>query len=443
MRITIKKGLDLKIVGSVVNDTVASFSPESVAIFPDDFAGFTPKTCVKPGDIVSVGSPLLHDKAYDDLCLTSPVSGVVREVTRGERRRIVKVVVDGDGQNTMREFDVPTSNNEEAIAKLLANSGLMSMISRRPYAIVANPDDRPTNIFVTAFDSAPLAVTRHYNNDEARLMTKAVKALGILAREHIYISRRSEAQLPDVEGAVMVDVKGPHPAGNPGVQAANIAPVNKGEVIWTLSADTLMRIGQLMTTGHLDMSTTVAIVGSRVVSPTLVKTTIGAQLSGLLAGRLVNDEHHTRIISGNVLVGIKTEADSYLHFPSTQITAIPEGDDVDEFMGWASLSPRKMSISPSFPGHFFTRLFNPDARVLGGRRAMIMSGLIDRVLPMDIMGEYLIKAINARDIDRMEQLGIYEVAPEDFALAECIDSSKMPLQEIVRQGLDYLRQELG
>ena len=210
-----------------------------------------------------------------------------------------------------------------------------------------------------------------------------------------------------------------------------------------MSADTLVRIGRLLSTGRVDWSTRVALTGSMVTSPVMVDTVAGASVAEIIEGRLSDDPHSRRIISGNVLTGVKIASDGYLRFPYTHITVIPEGDDVDEFMGWASLSPSKMSINPSFPGHFLHRMFKPDARVLGGRRAMIMSGLIDRVLPMDIMGEFLIKAINARDIDRMEQLGIYEVAPEDFALAECIDSSKVPYQQIVRDGLEYLRNELG
>jgi Na+-transporting NADH:ubiquinone oxidoreductase subunit A len=217
--------------------------------------------------------------------------------------------------------------------------------------------------------------------------------------------------------------------------------VNKGEVVWALTAETLYRIGTLAQNGSADWSCRVAVTGSEVKSPFIAATVVGAKLDSLINGELNNGEH-IRIIAGNVLTGVKESADGYLHYPYTQITAIPEGDDVDEFMGWASLSPKKMSVSPSFPGSWFKRIFNPDARTLGGRRAMIQSGEYERVLPMDIMAEYLIKAINSQNIDEMERLGIYEVAPEDFALAEVVDSSKQPLQAIVRGGLDYLRKEI-
>ena len=211
----------------------------------------------------------------------------------------------------------------------------------------------------------------------------------------------------------------------------------------TLSLDTLWRIGSLLTDGTVPAVTTVAITGSEVKTPHMARTIIGADMADLLKDELDDTPRHRRIISGNVLTGVAVPADGYLRFPYTQVTVIPEGDDVDEFMGWASLSPEKMSTSPSFPARLFgKKRFKPDARLLGGRRAMIMSGQYDKVFPMDILPEYLVKAVLAKDIDRMEQLGIYEVAPEDFALAEYVDTSKLELQKIIRQGLDYLRKEL-
>lgn len=443
MEITIKRGLDLRIAGGIADNAAVSISSSDVAVFPEDFTGFTPKADIKAGDSVSVGSPLLRDKFFPELKLTSPVSGIVTEVVRGERRRIVCVKVASDGKNTPVIFALPRRDEAGHLLELLSLSGLLALVRRRPFDIVARPDDNVRDIFVTGFDSAPLAPLPAYGEDDVRFMGVAVKALRLLANEHIYIARRPNQQLPDIPGAVMIDVTGPHPAGNTSVQIAAVSPVNKGETVWTMSADTLVRIGRLLSTGRVDWSTRVALTGSMVASPVMVDTVAGASVAEIIEGRLSDDPHSRRIISGNVLTGVKIASDGYLRFPYTHITVIPEGDDVDEFMGWASLSPSKMSINPSFPGHFLHRMFKPDARVLGGRRAMIMSGLIDRVLPMDIMGEFLIKAINARDIDRMEQLGIYEVAPEDFALAEYIDSSKVPYQQIVRDGLEYLRNELG
>ena len=242
----------------------------------------------------------------------------------------------------------------------------------------------------------------------------------------------------------MVDVEGPHPASNAGTVIAAINPVNTGETVGCLDLATLRRIGVLALTGSVDFSTTVAVTGSEVKTPRLVETVIGAEMSAILQNDITDDGRKKRVISGNVLTGVAVGEEGYLRFPYRQVTVIPEGDDADEFMGWASLSPRKQSTSPTFPGYFLRRkLFKPDARLLGGRRAMIMSGEYDKVFPMDILPEYLIKAILAKDIDRMEQLGIYEVAPEDFALAEYVDTSKLELQKIVREGLDYLRKELS
>lgn len=442
MEIKIKRGLDLRIAGAIENSTSVSISASRAAIYPEDFNGFVPKSEVKAGDKVLVGSPLLHDKKYPEVKLTSPVSGTISEVVRGDRRKIICVKIESDQKNNAITFVRPRPGETSHLIELLSLSGLLAMIRRRPYDTIAFPDDTVRDIFISAFDSSPLAPVEEYSEDDIKAMETAVKELRTLAHEHIYVSRRPE-QIPDIAGAKMIDVTGPHPAGNVGVQIANIEPVNKGEAVWTMSGRTLVRIGRLISTGKTDWSARVALTGSLVTEPVFADTFAGAEIKAITEDRLYENGADRRIISGNVLTGIKVEEDGYLRYPYSHVTVIPEGDDVDEFMGWASLSPSKMSINPSFPGHFLRRMFSPDARVLGGRRAMIMSGLIDKVLPMDIMGEYLIKAINARDIDRMEQLGIYEVAPEDFALAECIDSSKVPYQQIVREGLEYLRQELS
>lgn len=443
MKLKIKRGIDLHLAGSVEDVTSATSvaGTKSVAIEPDDFPGFVPKAAVSEGDRVKAGTPLLYDKTNPQVVLVSPAAGIVRGVERGARRKILRVVVDVDGSAEAEAFDVSARSASDIVATL-CRSGLWAWMRQRPYDIVPLPQSCPRDIFVSAVDSAPLEPQRQYSAGDISDIAAGVGVLSLLTPGHIYIGRRDGA-MPDIDGAVMVDVYGPHPAGLCGVLAANIAPVSKGETIWTLSADTLRRIGVLFRTGKADYSAVVALAGSEVECPQMLRTVAGAAMAPILDGRLKDATHHRRVISGNVLTGVKTDsADGYLHFPYRQVTVIPEGDDVDEFMGWASLSPRKMSVSTSFPGRLFgKRLFSPDARVLGGRRAMIMSGEIDRVLPMDILGEYLVKAINARDIDAMENLGIYEVAPEDFALAECLDSSKEPLQQIVRDGLEYMRRE--
>lgn len=429
-----------------LSDLAAADAPQSAsyAVIPDDFHGFVPKPAVKEGDRVSAGAPLLFDKRDADVKLVSPVSGTVEAIVRGERRKILRVVVVPDKQVSKDEVNrFETRIKDRAAArKLLKNSGLWAMMRQRPYDIVPDSDADPRDIFVTAMDTAPLAAPpAEYYNDRPTLEA-AVALLSITTDGNIYVGRCGNGDVADIKGAEMVDIEGPHPSGNAGVMIANIAPVNKGETVWTLDLATLWRIGRLMLTGSVDFTDYVALTGSEVVSPKVLKTLIGATIASLTDGRLVAPSHHQRIISGNVLTGIKVAPDGYLHYPYRQITVIPEGDDVDEFMGWASISPRKMSQSRTFPGKFLGRLFRPDARLLGGRRAFIMSGEYDRYMPMDIMPEYLLKAILGRDIEKMEKLGIYEVAPEDFALGEYADTSKIEAQKIVREGLDYIRKEL-
>lgn len=445
--IKVKKGLDIRLAGGI---PAGAAMPEecksaTVAIIPDDFTGLIPKMELREGDAVKAGQPLFHSKLDEKLKVVSPVSGKIRAVARGERRKIERIVIEADGSAAL-EFDVrQASTTPEKARDLLLSSGQWAMMRQRPFDIVPSADAQFRDIFVTGFDSAPLAwYQRHFTPEETKALEAGVKILSLITSGSVYVTRCADMQLPDLKGAQMIDVAGPHPASNAGTAIAAVRPVNKGETVGCLDLPTLLRIGELLLTGKLDCNTTIAVTGSEIKEPRLLKAPIGSEISALLKGNLVEDGRHKRIISGNVLTGTAVQEDGYLRAPYRQITVIPEGDDVDEFMGWASLSPRKQSTSPTFPGHFLSRkLFKPDARLLGGRRAMIMSGEYDKVFPMDILPEYLIKAIIAKDIDRMEQLGIYEVAPEDFALAEYVDTSKLELQKIVREGLDYLRKELS
>lgn len=442
MKIHIKKGLDLPIAGAVTTSEVRIVPAPAVAVVPDDYPGFQPKIDVAEGDVVKMGDALMHDKRFPEVKLVSPVAGKVTAVERGERRRLLKVVVEAAGDD-FKKFDLTRNTAEERIA-LLAESGMLALMRQRPYDVVPAPDALPRDIFVTAIFSAPLELEtgRRIVADDKALLELAVGFLAQITPGKVYLSHRPSWTLGPVKGAVMVETDGPHPAGNAGVQAANIAPVNKGETVWTLDVETLRRIGYLLRHGKVDPRATVAVCGPAVEKPYVASTIVGAPVEALLKGVTMRDSKHHRIVSGNVLSGHVVAENGYLRYPYRMITVLDEGDDVDEFMGWASMSPSKMSVSRTFPGHFLKRLFRPDARLLGGRRAMIMSGEYDSVMPMDVMPEYLLKAIIARDIENMEKLGIYEVAPEDFALAEYVDTSKIPLQHIVREGLDYLRKEL-
>lgn len=444
--VSLKKGLNLNLEGGLRSEMPSDLPlPDSVAIIPDDFPGFLPKLEVAEGDSVMAGTPLLHDKNDPRIKLCAPVGGKVEAVVRGQRRKIERVVIRTDSTNPSAHVSIAPFADGEAsqIRESLMASGLWAMMRRRPYDIIPSADDRPKAVMVTAFDSAPLApslelMVSHREPD----VEAGVRVLAKLTGAHIYIGMPSGTSLPDIVGAESVEFPRLHPAGNAGVQIANLSPVNKGESVWTLDIVTLARMGHCALTGKPDWSAEVAVTGSEVKDPKVLRTVVGAPLSALLAGELTGSDRHLRIISGNVLTGTRESLDGYLRYPYRQVTVIPEGDDADEFMGWASLSPSKMSVSPSFIGRFLKRKFAPDARINGGRRAMIMSGEYDKVFPMDILPEYLIKAILAKDIDRMEALGIYEVAPEDFALAEYVDPSKLELQKIVREGLDYMRSEV-
>lgn len=446
MNLKLTKGLKLNIAGDLkqADQKPVALDVSKFAITPDDYEGFVPKLAIREGDMVAEGTPLLFDKNHPDMKLVSPVTGKVTAVVRGERRKILRVEIE-KGVSDVAAPQLPAATDEASARQLLAQSGLLALMRRRPYAIVPDPSDEVRDIFVSALDEAPLAVSPVVFE---HIFTKAdyeagVALLSKITKGKIYFSHGAEWFQGDIAGAEMVEVTGSFPSSNPGVQAANIKPVNKGEVIWTLDLPTLGRIGRLAATGKPEWRTLVAVCGPEVSKPGLVEVPVGAAVAPLLAGRLADGGHHRRVVSGNVLVGSAVDPDEgYIRYPYVQLTVIAEGDDRNEFMGWASLSPKKMSESPSFPGHFLSKLFRPDARLNGSRRAMIMSGQYDKMLPMDILTEYLVKAILAGNIDDMEKLGIYEVAPEDFAAAEYADTSKLPLQQIVRDGLDYLRKEL-
>ncbi len=446
MDIIFRRGLNLNIKGGVTADTIkSSVIPTSIAIVPDDFPGFTAKLDVKPGDMVAEGQPLMHDKINTTINIVSPVSGIVKDIVRGERRKILRVEVEVTGAAATPQKTTVNVNDAQSIKTAIMQGGLWAMMRQRPYDIVPLPDSEPVNIFVTGFDSAPLAPNLMEEiKDKQTELQAGLKALAMLTKGKVYVGVRNNEAVELPAEIERVNVSGPHPAGNAGVQAAAIAPVNKGESIWTLDIVTAARIGALMLGGVAFWTTTVAVTGPEVVTPQLIDTVIGADIKQLTENNIKADNKHKRIISGNILTGQKVNDSGYLRFPYRQITVMNEGDDTDEFMGWASLSAKKMSTNRSFLSWLMPKKsYSPDARLLGGRRSMIMSGLYDKVLPMDIIPEYLIKAILSGDIDRMEALGIYEVAPEDFALCEYIDPSKLELQKIVRQGLDNLRKELA
>lgn len=466
IKIKIKKGLDIPVAGKA-SEQVSDCNPSLIGIVPDDFPGYKWRPVVKPGDNVIAGQPLLESKEADDIRLVSPVSGTVAEIRRGERRRILAVTVcpsDSPADECV-SFGIPAQIPEKLAAttgplriKLqefrdttraaLKNSGLWAFMRQRPFDIVPLAESEPRDIFITAFDSAPLAPDIAADLDKSDI-AKGLQVLDALTDGKVYLACRpdavSELEIVANQKAVILSVCGPHPAGNCGPQIAAVSPVAKGETVWTLDIRTLARIGFLFNTDTLDFSTTLAVAGPEVNDPHLIRSVCGASAADLLRKISLKENTEQRVISGNVLTGAAISAeDGFLRFPYRQITVIEEGEHVDEFMGWASLSPKKFSVKRMLPAGLFRirRPFRFDSRILGGHRAMILADELDSVFPFDIYAEYLLKATMVRDYDRMERLGIYEVAPEDFALPEFIDTSKEPLQKIVRDGLDSLREEM-
>ena len=440
-RIRIKKGLDIPLKGSPSDVVTEDTSTQLYAIYPDDFPGCIWKAAVKPEEEVQAGSPLMTDKDNPEISLVSPVKGKVKEINRGERRHINYISVECDEREYQVTFESDSSNKEK-IKTSLMKSGLWAMMRQRPFDIVPDPGVKPRDIFISAFDTAPLS-GNILDAEMSQWLQAGIDILRDLTEGKVYLGI-APSQRIEIKNAVITEFEGPHPAGNVGTQIAAIKPVNKGETVWALDAATVARIGLLFQKKKLDFHTLIALTGPEVKDPHLVKTIIGASIGTLLENNL-REKKGIRIISGNVLTGIKVSADGFLHYPYRQITVIPEGNDADEFMGWASLNPGKYSVKRTFPAFLrgLSKPFDFDARIKGGKRAMILSGEYDKVFPFDIYPEYLLKAIIAGDIDKMEKLGIYEIAPEDFALPEFVDTSKQELQKTVREGLDYLRKELS
>ena len=441
--IKLRKGLDINLKGLAEEKKIQLKSSGKYALVPDDFEGVTPKVIVKEGDKVKVGDALFVNKQYPEVKFASPVSGTVREVVRGERRKVLCVKVDADAQQEFTDFgkrEVGTMTGEQVINALL-EAGIFGYIDQLPYAVSTNPSVQPKAIFVSALRDKPLAASFEYEvkGQEADFQT-GLTALSKIAKTYLGVGVGSVLEgVKDVEVNVF---DGPCPAGNVGVQVNHLDPVNKGEVVWTIGDPTVVLfIGRLFNTGKVDLRRTVALCGSEVKNPAYVDMLVGEELATLLSNSY-DDTKSVRIINGNVLTGRATTKDGYLGAHTSEITVIPEGDDADELLGWILPRFKQFSVNRSYFSWLLgKKSYALDARVKGGQRHIIMSGEYDKVLPMDIYGEYLIKSIIAGDIDRQEALGIYEVSPEDFALAEFVDSSKLELQRIVREGLNILRKE--
>ena len=444
--IKIKKGLNIPLEGKAEMVFGQAQLPGLFAIKPVDFHGLTPKMVVAEGDSVKIGSVLFHDKYHPEIKVVSPVSGRVKTINRGERRRILEVVLENDNKDESLDFGKsdPATMDREAIVGKLLEGGAWPYLRQRPYDILANPSDTPKAIFVSGFDSSPLAPDYDFvltGQEEAfKVGVEVLKKLAAVV--HIGISAESASKVYNsLQGVTLNSFTGPHPAGNVGVQIHHVSPINKGEKVWVINPQEIVSIGNLFVQGKHDFSRVIAVTGSEVLKPLYLRYRLGASVVEILKDNI--GEGSLRVISGNVLTGTNIGTDGYLGFYHSQLCVIPEGDDY-EFLGWASLGFDKFSVSRSFFSWICkNKKYRLNANLHGSERAIVVSGQFEKVVPMDILPEQLIKAILAEDIDKMEQLGLYEIVEEDIALCEFVDTSKMELQAIVRDGINLMMKELG
>ena len=445
--IKLRKGLDVNLKGQAAKETFEVKKPGVYALMPDDFTGTKPKVVVKEGDAVKVGDALFVDKVHPEVKFVSPVSGKVAMVERGDRRKVLSVRVEADAQQQYVDFGKKSLGQMSAqeVKDFLLETGLFGFFKQRPYDVVPDPAVAPKAIFVSAFNSMPLAADFEYVlNGREDDFQAGLDVLAKMAKTYLGVSTKQTAPaLTAAKNVAVTFFDGPAPAGNVGVQINHIDPVNKGETVWTLGAEEVIFVGHLFNTGKLDFTRVIAFAGSEVKKPAYCQMTVGQQLSTLVESR-VTEGRTLRVVSGNVMTGVKASPEGFLAAHATEVNVIPEGDDVHEMLGWIMPRFNDYSSSRAYCSWLSgKKAYALDARVKGGERHMIMSGEYDRVFPMDIFPEQLVKAIITGDIDRMEALGIYEVAPEDFALCEFVDSSKLEVQRIVREGLDMLRKEMA
>jgi len=444
--IKITKGLDIKLVGTA-EKTISEIRPDSFALKPTDFIGVFPRMLVKEGDEVSAGTPLFVDKYRENIVFTAPHSGKVLEVKRGDKRALLEIRMETAASNKQIDFEPanPLSLSKEQITEKLLKSGLWTLIRQRPYNIIANPDTMPKAIFVSAFDTAPLApdydlIVRGRGDD----FQTGINVLKGLTKGKVNLGIGAKTQAPEflnVKNAEVTLFKGPHPAGNVGIHIHHLDAINKGEVVWVVQMQDVITIGYLFNKGVISPELIVALAGSEVQKPRYYKTIRGGCIKKMVEGNVTNNE--LRYISGNVLTGTKIRPDNYLSYYDSMVTVIPEGN-YSEFLGWALPGFNKFSASRSFPS-FLTpnKEYALDTNIHGGERAYVMTGKFEKVLPMDILPLQLIKSIIYEDIDLMENLGIYEVEPEDFALVEFVDTSKTNIQVLIRRGLEIMRKEMN
>jgi Na+-transporting NADH:ubiquinone oxidoreductase subunit A len=448
MKITVSKGLNINLEGVPEKVIVDSSSPKVVALKPSDFPNLMPKMLVKEGDSVKCGSPIFCDKYNDQIKFVSPISGQVKEVVRGAKRKILAITINSDSkmeQNNSSAKDLSKMNADELKVDLMLN-GLWPYFKMRPIDIIANPKDNPKSIFISSFDTSPLAPDYDFiMSGKSAEFNAGLEVLSQLTEGDIHLQIRSNSenvfkQAPNVK---INTVKGPHPAGNVGVQIHNIDTLNKGEVIWYVNPQDVMIIGRYSLTGAYDTSKVIAVGGSNVSERKYYKTISGASVDSIFDNS--NIAENSRVISGNPLSGEHINLDGFLGFYHQQISVLPEGNQHKFFLtdGWLSAGFNKLSASKSYPSWLMpkSKVYDIDTNLNGEERSFVVSGQYEKVFPFDIYPVQLIKSIITNDIEKMESLGIYEVAPEDFALCEFVCTSKINVQDIVRGGLDLVYKE--
>jgi Na+-transporting NADH:ubiquinone oxidoreductase subunit A len=442
--IRIKKGLNINLIGAAKKE-ISAIEAGYYAIKPTDFLGVFPRLSVKEGDTVKAGTPLFIDKYRENIIFTSPVSGVIEEISRGDKRVLEEIRIKADAKPEYEDFGKadPSKMDREAIIEKLLKSGVWPVIRQRPFSIIANPADAPKGIYVSGFDLAPLAPDYSMIVAESISDFQAgIDVLSKLAGSKVKLGLPGgKSEFPKVSNADITYFEGPHPAGNVGIQIHKTNPINKGDIVWVVNAQDVIIIGRLFSKGIYDSSILVPLTGSEVKNPKYFRTRKGASVRAVIKDNLT--EGNLRIISGNALTGTRIKSDGYLGFYQNQFTVIPEGN-YHEFFGWALPGFGKFSFSKSFFSWLTpNREYRMDTNFHGGERAFVMTGKYEQVLPMDIYPMQLIKACLAENIEMMENLGIYEVDEEDFALVEFIDTSKAEIQHIIRKGLDLIRKEMS
>ena len=447
--IRIKKGLDINLVGEASLTKSDAIKSNFFSIKPEDFHGLTPKLLVKKASKVKAGEPIFYDKSNESIQFVSPVSGEVIEVIRGDKRRILEVKIQADKTQTYfdhKKIELKSAKREAIKAKLLA-SGCWPFIMQRPYDVIANPESTPKGIFISAYASAPLAADYNFvlTGKQAELQA-AVTALSKLTdgKVNISVPKDSHSPFTNLEDVVTHKISGPHPSGNVGTLINKIDPINKGEVVWTLTPQDLVIIGEVLLTGKFNAERIVALAGSGIQEPRYLVTKIGCEIATMVYDRGIQKDANVRIISGTVLNGKEIKPDGFLSYYSNVVTVIPEGDDY-EFFGWNKPVFEKVSTSRALTFSWMTpnKKFDLNTNTNGEHRAFVLTGTYEEVFPLDIFPLQILKACMYKDLDEMEALGMYEVAPEDFALTEFVCVSKQPHQKIIREGLDLMLKEIG